>query len=91
MHGHLWAARKEEPCKICKREGRKELAKEIIGIVQDRDQGLEKDMEKVHRIGRYNEGGKTPLKVKLRSQTMVEEILARTGKLAKIQNTRIFG
>ena len=35
---------------------------------------------------RYNEGGIRPLKVKLRSQTTVEEILAKTGKLA--ENTK---
>ena len=58
------------------------MAKEIE-IVQDREQGLEKEVEVVDRIGRYNEGGIRPLKVKLRSQTTVEEILARTGKLAK--------
>ena len=58
------------------------MAKEIIEIVQDREQGLEKEVEEVHRSGRYNEEGIRPLKVNLRSQTTVEEILARSGKLA---------
>ena len=58
------------------------MAKEFIEIVQDWEQGLEKEVEEVHRIGRYNEGGIRQLKVKLRSQTTVEEILVRTGKLA---------
>ena len=39
------------------------MAKEIE-IVQDREQGLEKEVEEVHRIGRYNEGGIRPLIVK---------------------------
>ena len=28
MHGYFWAARKKEPCKICKREGREGIGKE---------------------------------------------------------------
>lgn len=37
-------------------------------------------------MGKYNEGGKRPLKVKIISQVTVEEILARTGKLAGHQD-----
>lgn len=40
-------------------------------------------MEEAYRIGKYSEGGKKPLKVRMRSQVAVEEILARIGKLAE--------
>ncbi|MPC80814.1 hypothetical protein E2C01_075407 [Portunus trituberculatus] len=33
-------------------------------------------------MGGYSEGGKRPMKVKMRSQLDVEEIMARKGKLA---------
>ena len=52
-------------------------------MVQDSTQGLEQEVEEVHRIGRYSEGGMRPLKVRMRSQVAVEEIMARTGKLAE--------
>ena len=61
----------------------KELVKNIIQTVQENNQELEKDVEETYRIGRYTEGGKRPLKVKMRSQVTVEEILAKTGKLAQ--------
>ena len=57
---------KKNPVTFVREREEKELAKEIIKIVQDREQGLEKEVEEVHRIGRYNEGGIRPLKVKLR-------------------------
>lgn len=60
----------------------KELARNVIRKVQDDNQQLEVEIEEINRMGKYNEGGKRPLKVKMRSQATVEEILARAGKLA---------
>ena len=82
----IFGLQEKNPVKFVREREEKELAKEIIEIVQDREQGLEKEVEEVHRIGRYNEGGIRPLTVKPRSQATVEEILARTGKLA--ENTK---
>ena len=64
----------------------RELVKGIIKMVQDEEQGLEGEVEEMHRIGKYSEGGKRPLKVKMRSQVAVEEILARSGKLVEIRD-----
>ena len=61
----------------------RELVKKIIQTVQESTQELEKDVEETYRIGKYIEGGKRPLKVRMRSQVTVEEILAKTGKLAQ--------
>ena len=59
------------------------MVKKIIQTVQESTQELEKDVEETYRIGKYTEGGKRPLKVRMRSQVTVEEILAKTGKLAQ--------
>ncbi|MPC51247.1 hypothetical protein E2C01_045091 [Portunus trituberculatus] len=39
-------------------------------------------MEEVIRLGRYSKEGRTPMKVRMRSQVAAEEIMARKGKLA---------
>ena len=74
---------KKSPVKFTREKEEKELVKEIIQKVQDQEQRLEVEVEEIHRIGKYCEGGKRPLKVKMRSQVAVEEILARSGKLAE--------
>lgn len=45
----------------------------------------EEEIEEVHRIGEYNEGDQKPLKVRIRSQTAVENILAKSEKLARVR------
>ena len=65
------------------REGEeKEMVRKIVLLEQDKEQGLEWEIE-VYRMGEYKEGGKRSLQVKMRSQVVVEELLARTGKLAE--------
>ncbi|MPC77261.1 hypothetical protein E2C01_071712 [Portunus trituberculatus] len=59
-----------------------ELAKTVIKRVQDSAQELDQEVEQVTRLGRYSEGGRRPMKVKMRSQVAVEESMARKGKLA---------
>ena len=44
---------KKNPVTFVREKEEKELAKEIIEIVQDREQGLDKEVEEVHRIARY--------------------------------------
>ncbi|MPD02192.1 hypothetical protein E2C01_097756 [Portunus trituberculatus] len=64
------------------REVRK-LAKTIIKQVQDNTQELDQEEEEeVIRLGRFSEGDRRPMKVRMRSQVSVEEIMARKGKLA---------
>ena len=74
---------KKNKIRFAREKEEKELVKEIIRVVQDEGQNLEAEIEEIHRIGKYNEGGKRPLKVKMTSQMKVEEILARSGKLAE--------
>lgn len=50
-------------------------------------QTLDQEVEEVIRLGRYSEEGERPMKVKMRSQVSVEEIMARKGKL----NTKTYG
>ena len=45
-------------------------------------QTLDQEVEEVIRLGRYSEGDERPMKVKMRSQVSVEEIMARKGRLA---------
>ena len=73
---------KKNLVKFTRDKEEKELAKDMITSVQDKGQGLKREIEEVYRIGRYKEGGQRPLKIKMRAQASVEEILARTGKLA---------
>ena len=49
--------------------------KEIFKEVKEENDEIEEEIEEVSRIGKYEEGGSRPLKVKLRSQVEVEEIL----------------
>ena len=73
---------KKNPVTFVREKEEKEVVKKIISVIQDEEQGLEKEIEEIYRLGKYSEGSRRPLKVKLRSQVGVEEILARTGKLA---------
>ncbi|MPC69613.1 hypothetical protein E2C01_063843 [Portunus trituberculatus] len=50
--------------------------------VQDSTQELEQEVEDMIRLGRYSEGGRRPIKVRMRSQVVVEEIMTRKAKLA---------
>ena len=59
----------------------REMVKRIVSFLQDDEQELEREVEEVYRMGKYKEGEKRPLKVKMRSQGAAEELLARTGKL----------
>ncbi|MPC42099.1 hypothetical protein E2C01_035713 [Portunus trituberculatus] len=70
------------PNKFMKEREERELAKTIIKQVQDSTQELEQEVEEVIRLGRYNEGGRRPMKVRMRSQVAMEEIMTRKGKLA---------
>ncbi|MPC86860.1 hypothetical protein E2C01_081697 [Portunus trituberculatus] len=60
----------------------RELAKTIINQVQDNTQKLDQEVKEMIRLGIYSEGVRRPMKVRMRSQVGVEEIMARKGKLA---------
>ncbi|MPC78655.1 hypothetical protein E2C01_073149 [Portunus trituberculatus] len=51
--------------------------------VQDSTQEMEQEVvEEVIWLERFSEGGRRPMKVRMRSQMAVEEIMIRRGKLA---------
>lgn len=77
---------KKNPVKFVRDKVEKELAKDIIKTIQDDQQGLEQEIEEIYRMGKYSEGCKRPMKIKLRSQASVEELLARTGKLVESED-----
>ncbi|MPC95413.1 hypothetical protein E2C01_090623 [Portunus trituberculatus] len=60
----------------------RELAKTIIKQVQDSTQELDQEVEEVIRLGKFSEWGNRHMKVRMRSQVAVEEIMTRKGKLA---------
>ncbi|MPC28884.1 hypothetical protein E2C01_022097 [Portunus trituberculatus] len=57
------------------------MVKTVIKQVQDSTQEFDQEVEEIIRLGRYSEGGRKPMKVKMKSQVAVEEIMARKGKL----------
>ncbi|MPC77057.1 hypothetical protein E2C01_071499 [Portunus trituberculatus] len=52
--------------------------KQVQGCTQELDQ----EVEEVFRLGRYSEEGRRPMKVRMRSQVEVEDIMERKRKLA---------
>ncbi|MPC77185.1 hypothetical protein E2C01_071632 [Portunus trituberculatus] len=59
------------------------MAKTIIKQVQDSTQELDQEMEEVIRLGRFSEGGKRPMKVRMRSQMVVEEIYDKKKEIGR--------
>jgi hypothetical protein len=53
--------------------------------VEDDGEEFEDDIDVVGRIGKYKEGGQRPMKIKFKSQAQAEEVLARSWKLAKVE------
>ena len=76
------AKEKKIPMKHMREREEKDLVNNIVAVVQDDDQELDREIDEVHRIGRYREGVARPIKVVMKSQTAVEQIIMRTGKLA---------
>ena len=79
---------KRNPVKFVRDREDMEIAKGVINKIQDENQELEKDTEEVFRIGKYVEGRHRPIKIKLKSQTTVEELLARSARLASKEETK---
>ncbi|MPC26137.1 hypothetical protein E2C01_019269 [Portunus trituberculatus] len=73
---------KKIPNKFVRERKEKKITKTIVKQVQDSTQELDQEVEKVIKLERFSEGGKKPMKVRMRSQVAVEEIMTRKGKLA---------
>ena len=59
---------------------------DIVTYLLDGDYVARTGIEEVVRLGKYDEGRIRPLRVKFASQNSVEEIMLRTGKLARSRN-----
>ncbi|MPC89083.1 hypothetical protein E2C01_084012 [Portunus trituberculatus] len=73
---------KKNPNKFTREREEREMAKNVIKRVQDSTQEFDQEVEQVISLGRYSEGSKRLIKVKMGSQVVLEEIMARKGKLA---------
>ncbi|MPC74698.1 hypothetical protein E2C01_069072 [Portunus trituberculatus] len=73
---------KKNPNKFTREREERELAIIVIKRVQDSTQEFDQEVEEVIRMGRYSEGGRRPMKVRMRSQVSLEEIMVRKGKMA---------
>ncbi|MPC17837.1 hypothetical protein E2C01_010704 [Portunus trituberculatus] len=51
-------------------------------LVQDSTQELDQEVEELIKLEKFIEQGRRPMKVRMRSQVAVEEIMTRKGKLA---------
>ena len=61
--------------------------KELIKVLNDEeDEALEKEIDEIHRIGKYVEGGKRPIRIKFKSQSAATDVLQRTGKLKEMES-----
>ncbi|MPC46792.1 hypothetical protein E2C01_040518 [Portunus trituberculatus] len=72
---------KKYPNKFVRECEEREFAKTIIKQVQDSTEELDQEVEEVIRLRRYSEVSKRPMKVRMRSQVVVEENMARKGKM----------
>ena len=74
---------KKNPIRQVREKEQKDLVNEIVAVVGDREEEIGKEIEVVHRIGKYKEGASRPIKVIMKTQTAVDHIIRRTGKLAE--------
>ena len=79
------------PLRHIREKEERRVVKEIFKEVKEENDEIEEEIEEVSRIGKYEEGGSRPIKVKLRSQVEAEEILQRAWRLSKKEGLkRIF-
>ena len=70
------------PVRYDREKFEKKIAVDIVKEVEDEGKKLEEEIEEVVRIGKYNEGGQRPMKIRFKSQSTAEEILGRSWRLA---------
>lgn len=69
------------PIRYEREKHEKQLAEDIVSEVEDDGIKLEEEIEEVVRIGNYTEGEQRLMKIRFRSQTKAEDILAKSWKL----------
>ncbi len=68
---------KNLPMKMAREKEEVKRAKEIIAEVAGEGEKIVEQIEEVYRIGKYNENGTRPMKIRFMSQTAVEHLLQR--------------
>lgn len=63
-----------------------DVARAIIGEVDDENKELGEEIEEVFRLGKYEEGKDRPMKIKFKTQVAATRVLERTWKLAQTEN-----
>jgi len=71
------------PVRPIREKDEMKVVKDILKVVQEENSDQDEEIEEVSRLGRYEEGGMRPMKVKFRSQVKACEILSRSWKLAQ--------
>ncbi len=71
--------------KIAREKEEAKKTKEIIAEVAEEGEEIVEQIEEVYRIGKYNENGTRPMKIRFMAQTAVKYVLQRTRKLAKVE------
>ncbi len=72
--------------KVLREREELQRAKEIIGKIVGDETDIQ--IEEVYRIGKYSEGGKRPMKIRLNTQAAAEYTLRRTSLLRKIEGVK---
>ncbi len=72
--------------KVLREREELQRAKEIIGKIVGDETDIQ--IEEAYRIGKYSEGGKRPMKIRLNTQAAAEYILRRTSLLRKIEGVK---
>ena len=81
-----------EPVRVKREKEQKMIAENIVRNVLDEGEDWVNEIEEVHRLGKYTEGGARPLKLKFRVQTTASEVISHTWRLTKVEqykNVRI--
>lgn len=77
---------KKNPVRHVREKEEKEVAAKIVEAAQAEDKSMEAEIEEVQRMGKYQEGGQRPLRVRFRSQNSAEEVLAGAWRLSKCED-----
>ncbi|XP_076060288.1 uncharacterized protein LOC143036613 [Oratosquilla oratoria] len=73
---------KHNPDRTARIKEENERVSSLLKLVQEDEPEIIKEIEEKFRLGKYSTDKTRPIKIKFRSQTTVEKILSKTGKLA---------
>ena len=79
---------KDLPLKATRQREELKRAKEIIASVVEEGEDTMEQVEEVYRLGKYMRNGARPMRIRFSTQVAAATVLARTGKLAGIDNMK---